>query len=83
MCIRDRSTPVVALVDDLQVFDEVPMEDKDVAVDVIITPTKTIRIRERPRRPEGISWERLPERVIRRVKPLWELFRKGPHFDSP
>lgn len=74
------STPVVALVDDLQVFDEVPMEDKDVAVDVIITPTKTIRIRERPRRPEGISWERLPERVIRRVKPLWELFRKGSHL---
>lgn len=78
----DETTPVVVLVDDLQVFDQVPMEDKDVAVDVIITPTRTIRIKQRPRRPEGIPWEGLPEKVIRRVKPLWELFKRGAPYDN-
>ena len=66
-------TPIVALVDDLQVYEEVPSEEKDVTVDVIITPSRTIRVRGRPQRPKGIMWEVVDRRTLRRMKPLWEL----------
>lgn len=70
----DEGTPIVAVVDDLQVYQEVPVEDGDVSVDVIVTPTRVIRV-GRPPRPRGIPWEDLPLRLIRRMKPLWELYR--------
>jgi len=68
------NTVIVAVVDDSQVLEEVPVEEEDVSVDIIVTPTRTLRLEHLPR-PEGIRWERLPLRLIRRMKPLWELYR--------
>lgn len=65
-------TPIVAVVDDLQVYEEVPVDEGDVPVDVIVTPTRTLRVL-RPSRPKGIPWSRIPLRIIKRMKPLWEL----------
>lgn len=68
-------TPVVAVVDDLQVLQQVPVQEGDVTMDIIVTPNKVIRVDERLPRPEGIEWERLSPQTIRRMKPLWELWR--------
>jgi 5-formyltetrahydrofolate cyclo-ligase len=72
----DEQTPVVALVDDLQVRDRVPMEEKDVAMDFICTPTRVITIERRLARPSQIPWDLLPEKALKGMRPLKEL-RKG------
>jgi 5-formyltetrahydrofolate cyclo-ligase len=72
----NEQTPIVALVDDLQVRDEVPMEEKDVAVDFICTPTRVITIERRLARPSQIPWDLLPEKALKGMRPLKEL-KKG------
>lgn len=68
-------TPIVAVVDELQVLQEVPMADKDVDIDIIVTPQRVIRLERSKARPKGILWEYIPKKYIRRIKPLWELHR--------
>jgi 5-formyltetrahydrofolate cyclo-ligase len=73
----NEQTPIVALVDDLQVREHVPMEEKDVAVDFICTPTRVITIERRPVRPSQIPWDLLPEKAIRGMRPLKELSKSN------
>lgn len=68
-------TPIVAVVDELQVLQEVPMTEKDVSVDIIVTPNRVIHLERSKSRPKGILWESIPKKYIRRIKPLWELYR--------
>jgi 5-formyltetrahydrofolate cyclo-ligase len=68
-------TPVIAVVDDLQVFKELPWNEKDVSVDLIITPTQSIPVDHPRPRPEGVDWLSLQPRQIRGMRPLWELRR--------
>jgi 5-formyltetrahydrofolate cyclo-ligase len=70
-------TPVCALVDDLQVREEVPMEAKDVAVDFIVTPTRVITIERTLERPSKVFWHLLAERHIKGMRPLKELRRRN------
>jgi len=70
------STPIVALVDDLQVREEVPMEERDVAVDFIVTPTRVIKIEASILRPSRLLWDLLDNGSIRKMRPLREL-KKG------
>lgn len=82
MILRDigsinEMTPVVALADDLQVCEAVPMEEKDVAVDFIVTPTRVITIERTRERPAKISWEMLVEKTIKGMRPLKELRNKN------
>jgi len=70
------ATPIVALVDDLQIVAEAPMEEKDVAVDFICTPTKLMTIERHRARPAKISWDLLPENAIKGMRPLKDLSRK-------
>jgi 5-formyltetrahydrofolate cyclo-ligase len=74
-------TPIVALVDDLQVREHVPMEEKDVAVDFICTPTKVITIERRLVRPSQIPWDLLLEKALKGMRPLKELRKsnEGPN----
>lgn len=72
----NEQTPIVALVDDLQVRKHVPMEEKDVAVDFICTPTRVITIERRLARPSQIPWNLLPEKALKGMRPLKKL-RKG------
>jgi 5-formyltetrahydrofolate cyclo-ligase len=67
------ATPICALVDDCQVLEEVPMEDKDVAVDFIVTPTRIITTERSLQRPAKISWDLLGEKHIKGMRPLKEL----------
>ena len=67
------ATPIVALVDDLQVVAQAPMEEKDVAVDFICTPTKLMTLERHRARPAKISWEMLPENAIKSMRSLKDL----------
>jgi 5-formyltetrahydrofolate cyclo-ligase len=68
-------TPIVAIVDDLQVFKELPREEKDVSIDLILTPTRSIPVPHPRPRPMGLDWPSLPPRHMRRMRPLRELAR--------
>ncbi len=59
----DEGTPIVTNVHDLQVVEGIPMEPHDLTVDVISTPSKLIRVKARGRRPEGIYWNMLGDRI--------------------
>lgn len=69
----NEATPICALVDDCQVLEAVPMEDKDVAVDFICTPTRIITTERYLQRPAKIPWDLLPEKHIKGMRPLKEL----------
>lgn len=69
------STVIATTVHDLQVVDgELPEFEHDFGVDLIVTPTRVIHC-NRPRRPGGIDWARLPPDkiasipVLARMKP--------------
>jgi 5-formyltetrahydrofolate cyclo-ligase len=50
MCIRDRlrpGTPVVALVFDHELLDDVPVGPHDRPVDAALTPARTVRLARR------------------------------------
>lgn len=66
-------TPVVALVHDLQVYDELPWQEKDVSVDFIVTPTRLITVDSPRPRPSGVGWHRTDGRTIAAMRPLKEL----------
>jgi 5-formyltetrahydrofolate cyclo-ligase len=83
-CIAEE-TPVVGLVHDTQIIKNVPIERGDVALDWIVTPDDIIQCAPGQPKPLGIPWERLSQREIRRIKPLWEIRIKesAPPIDSP
>jgi 5-formyltetrahydrofolate cyclo-ligase len=62
--IADDAIPIATTVHDIQVVASVPLEPFDVPVDIIVSPTQTIRTTSRPSRPLGILWDlRDPERL--------------------
>ena len=69
----DAKTPTVAVVHDLQVYDELPWEAKDVSIDFIVTPTRTIRVESPRSRPSGIDWGRLHHGLVATMRPVREL----------
>ena len=71
----NEKTPIIALVDDIQIFDTLPREEKDVAIDFIVTPTQVIDIKTSIPRPQGIDWSHLNSKAIKRMRPLAELFK--------
>ncbi len=72
--VIDESTPVITTVHDIQIVDHVPREEHDLTVDIILTPTKTLRIDPRPPKPKGIYWNLLGEKkdlpVIKELQQL-------------
>jgi 5-formyltetrahydrofolate cyclo-ligase len=69
-------TPIIAIVDDLQVFKELPCTEKDVSIDLILTPTRSIAVPHPRPRPRGIDWPSIHPRNMRRMRPLRELARQ-------
>jgi 5-formyltetrahydrofolate cyclo-ligase len=51
--------PIATTVHDAQVVDSIPREPFDVTLDLICTPTRTLRARKRAARPAGVLWEHL------------------------
>lgn len=71
-CVGEK-TPVVGLVHESQIIPEAPFGDGDVAVDWIVTPERILSCSAREAKPDRIPWERLSQKEIRRMRPLWEL----------
>jgi 5-formyltetrahydrofolate cyclo-ligase len=57
----DAETPIATTVHDLQVVEALPLEPFDVTVDLIVTPTRLIRVEGPRQRPERIIWDLLPD----------------------
>ncbi|EJJ31369.1 5-formyltetrahydrofolate cyclo-ligase [Rhizobium sp. CF142] len=70
------TTPVAAIVHDVQVVeDHLQMNETDIPVDLIATPTRLIRVERPGRRPRGVKWELLTTQEIQQIPPLSELAR--------
>lgn len=71
-------TKVVAIVDDVQLLDELPDREftgVDMPVDMIVTPTQLIHVSRPPKRPTGLQWRLLrPEHVqaVAVLSALWQ-----------
>jgi 5-formyltetrahydrofolate cyclo-ligase len=57
----DADTPIATTVHDLQVVESLPLEPFDVSVDLIVTPTRLIRVEGPRQRPDRIFWDLLPD----------------------
>jgi len=74
--LADDTTPVAALVHDVQVVDEkLPLGETDIITDLIATPSRLIEISRPTRRPRGIKWHLLTPDQIAATPPLRELAR--------
>ncbi len=69
-------TPIVTTVHDAQVVDVVPVEDHDLSVDAIITPTRVIETKRRRSRPKGIFWDKVTPTMLEKMPILKELSRR-------
>ncbi|XP_076751152.1 methenyltetrahydrofolate synthase domain-containing protein lost [Xylocopa sonorina] len=72
----NQDTVVVTTVHDCQVFDCLPpqiFKEYDVPVDIIVTPTQTIVVNPKLKKPGGIIWHMLSERRIKSMPVLHQL----------
>ncbi|KAG5882455.1 hypothetical protein JTB14_036457 [Gonioctena quinquepunctata] len=75
----DDNTVLVTIVDDSQVFHDLPTDifmKYDVPVDYILTPTRSIKVEHCLPKPEGIYWNELNERQVKARKILQEMKQK-------
>ena len=74
------STLVVTTCHDCQVVDDMPpgqLTQHDVPVDVIVTPTRVIRVGEgRAPKPSGVFWELLSPQKLAQIRVLQQLKRR-------
>lgn len=69
-------TVVVTTVHDCQIVDHLAEElfkEYDVPVDIIVTPTQTIFVEPRLKKPSGILWHVLSERRLKTMQVLQQL----------
>ena len=81
------SCPVVTSVHDCQVVDDMPegqLTKHDVPVDIIVTPTRVIRVTDRVPKPSGVYWDLLSPQKLSQIKVLQQLkLRIEKEFGSP
>ncbi|XP_076302810.1 methenyltetrahydrofolate synthase domain-containing protein-like [Lasioglossum baleicum] len=71
-----QDTIVITTVHDCQVFDSLPpqiFKEYDVPVDIIVTPTQTIVVNPKLKKPSCIIWHMLSERRIKSMQVLQQL----------
>jgi 5-formyltetrahydrofolate cyclo-ligase len=67
------STPVITTVHESQIVASVPLEDHDIAVDYIVTPTRVLATERTKPRPAGIIWSKISPEMMERMPVLKEL----------
>ena len=70
------TTLVVTTVHDEQIVDDIPansLTKHDVPVDIIVTPTKVIRVPNRAPKPSGIYWDLLSPQKLSQIRVLRQL----------
>lgn len=75
--------PVATTVHPLQVLEDFPVEAHDLPVSLIVTPEQTIEIPHPPPAPEGIDWEKLPEKALEEMPVLQALRRRVKEAKGP
>ncbi|MEM4590297.1 MAG: 5-formyltetrahydrofolate cyclo-ligase [Nitrososphaerota archaeon] len=68
-------TPIITTVHPLQIVEEIPVEDFDVPIDVIVSVNEIFQTHTSIPRPTGIIWSVLPERKLREIPILRRLMR--------
>eukprot|EP00550_Attheya_septentrionalis_P000240 CAMPEP_0198291374 /NCGR_PEP_ID=MMETSP1449-20131203/8919_1 /TAXON_ID=420275 /ORGANISM="Attheya septentrionalis, Strain CCMP2084" /LENGTH=376 /DNA_ID=CAMNT_0043990001 /DNA_START=1541 /DNA_END=2671 /DNA_ORIENTATION=- len=74
--IDAEQTLVVTTVHDEQVVDDIPagqLTKHDVPVDIIVTPTRIIRVPNRAPKPSGVFWDLLSPQKLAQIKVLRQL----------
>ena len=72
--VVDESTPIVAVVHDVQVVSfELEPSDTDIIVDCIITNKQKLSTNRKKKRPSGIYWDLLEKGMLEATPPLREL----------
>lgn len=69
----DDSVPVITTVHDIQIVDSIPIEEHDVPVDLIATPTKILETRCPYAKPSGIFWGKVRPEALGEMPILCEL----------
>jgi 5-formyltetrahydrofolate cyclo-ligase len=69
-------TPIITTVHDLQIVESVPLEDHDIAVDYIVTPTRVLATHRTRRRTAGIIWDKVTPEMMSAMPVLKELKQK-------
>lgn len=65
--------PIATTVHDAQVVEAIPRQPFDVTLDLVCTPTRTVRIQQRGPRPPGVLWEHLSEERLEEMPILQAL----------
>lgn len=74
--IADDRTPVVVIAHDVQVIaGKVAAMPREAVADFVVTPTRLIRVTDRPRRPTGIHWDGIDPDELDLMPALVELQR--------
>jgi 5-formyltetrahydrofolate cyclo-ligase len=68
--------PIATTVHDAQVVESIPRQPFDVTLDLICTPTRTLRPPHRGPRPSGVLWEHLSEERLREM-PILQALREA------
>ena len=68
---------IATTVHDAQVVESIPREPFDVTLDLICTPTRTLRVAQRGPRPSGILWDMLPAERRGEMPILEELYQRS------
>jgi 5-formyltetrahydrofolate cyclo-ligase len=67
---------LVGVVSETQILsEELPRDPWDARLDLLVTPTGSREIKGMGQPPPALIWEALPERKIRKMTPLWQLFQ--------
>ncbi len=69
----DDSVPVATTVHEVQLVDDIPSEDHDVPLDIIVTPKRIIRTKTKLTKPKGIIWSKVTEEMLEKMPILREL----------
>ena len=72
MGIIDEKTPVVTTVHSIRIPEEVPQDEFDVPLDIIITPDDIIRKKSKPKT-QGILWETMTNMMEAEMPVLKEV----------
>ncbi len=74
LCRISEDIPIATTIHDVQLLNiDIPMEPHDLGVDIIVTPTRVILVKPRPRKPSGILWELLTTERYKEIPLLFEI----------